>query len=145
MAVMDFVLKLPVSIWTLVFSLGIIVYLTQAHFRSGLRKIPGPVIAHLTNWWRLYDVSKGAHQETLIDLHRTYGSDLIRIGPNVVSIAEPEAVKIVYGLNKGFTKASLLDFHLAYVDLQNYIVQLLSCTAECQPGEATIKHLQHDG
>jgi hypothetical protein len=107
MAVADLVLKIPLSVYGLVLVFGSLIYLAQVRFKGGLRKIPGPVIASLTNWWRLYDVFKGSHQQTLIDLHRKHASDLIRIGPNTVSVADPEGVKTIYGLNKGFTKASL--------------------------------------
>ncbi|KEF54335.1 cytochrome P450 oxidoreductase [Exophiala aquamarina CBS 119918] len=106
MPLTELVPKTPVSVWALVFSLGLVVYLGQIRLRPGLRKLPGPVVASLTNWWRLYDVSKGSHQETLINLHRKYASDLVRIGPNAVSVADLEAGKIIYGLNKGFTKSS---------------------------------------
>jgi len=41
-------------------------------------------------------------------LHRQYG-DIVRVGPNVLSSADPRAIKIIYGLNKGFVKT---DFYI---------------------------------
>lgn len=130
MGVTDLVLKIPVSSWALILSLGVIIYFAGIRFRPGLRNIPGPVVASLTNWWRLYDVLQGSHQQTLIDLHRKYASDLVRIGPNAVSVADPEAVKIIYGLNKGFTKASLEVIFVWQSWLTVSTVQLLPCAAE---------------
>lgn len=74
------------------------------YFKLGLRKIPGPFLASITPLWRLIDVRRGHHHETLIKLHHEYGTKLLRIAPNVVSIGDPEAVKMVYGHKSGFTK-----------------------------------------
>lgn len=106
MAVTDLLSKTPLSAWAVLFILALVIYFTRIRFRSVLRTIPGPFIASFTNWWRLYDVSRGLHQETLVRLHREYASDLVRVGPNVVSVADPEAMKLIYGLNKGFSKVS---------------------------------------
>lgn len=76
------------------------------HFKPGLRNIPGPFLASLTNLWRLIDVKRGNHQSTLIKLHRKYGTKLLRIAPNVVSVSDPDAVKVLYGIKLGFTKVS---------------------------------------
>ncbi|KAK5081206.1 hypothetical protein LTR05_008000 [Lithohypha guttulata] len=105
MAAGDLATSIPISIWILVGAVGLVLYILRVRFRPGLRNIPGPFLASLTNFWRLYDVSKGSHYQTLIDLHRKHGSDLIRIGPNTVSVADPEAVKTIYGLKKGFNKS----------------------------------------
>ena len=68
-----------------------------------LRAVPGPFIAKFTNLWRYLDVRKGAHQETLIRLHQKYGP-IVRTGPNVVSIADHDAIAQIYGVGKGFVK-----------------------------------------
>ena len=48
-------------------------------------------------------------EATHIKLHAQHG-DIVRLGPNALSFADPKALKVIYGLNKGFTKvrASLL-------------------------------------
>ncbi|KAK1764032.1 cytochrome P450 [Phialemonium atrogriseum] len=76
----------------------------RACYKPGLRSLPGPFIASVTNLWRLVDVARGNHHDTLINLHRKYQSKLVRIGPNAVSVADPEAVRIIYGLKSGFIK-----------------------------------------
>jgi hypothetical protein len=81
----------------------IIAHLIYNKFRPGLSSIPGPALAGWTGLWRLFDVSKGDAHNTAIKLHRKYGS-LVRIGPNHVSVGDPAAIPIIYGLKSGFTK-----------------------------------------
>ena len=40
---------------------------------------------------------------TLVDLHEKYGS-AVRVGPNVVSIADPDAIDKIYGIKTDFMK-----------------------------------------
>lgn len=72
-------------------------------YKRGLRDIPGPLLAKYTRLWKLHSVWKGDHHHTAIDLHKRYGA-LVRIGPNHISVGDPNAIPIIYGLNKGFTK-----------------------------------------
>jgi hypothetical protein len=78
-------------------------------FRPGVSKIPGPRLAKWTKLWRLHDVYKGQAHQTAIKLHKKYGP-LVRIAPNVVSVGDPKAVKIIYGLTGGFTKVTIMLF-----------------------------------
>ncbi|KAJ5424678.1 Cytochrome P450 E-class group I [Penicillium cf. griseofulvum] len=71
--------------------------------KRGLENIPGPTIAKYSSLWKLYNVWKGNHHQTALDLHCKHGS-LVRIGPNHISVGDPSAIPIIYGLNKGFTK-----------------------------------------
>ena len=73
--------------------------------RSDLSNIPGPWLAKYTRLWRLYDVYQGDSHHTSIRLHRQHGS-LVRIGPNHVSVADPNAIPIIYGLKTKFTKVN---------------------------------------
>ncbi|KAH6997470.1 cytochrome P450 [Ilyonectria destructans] len=81
----------------------IAVSLLRNKFRSGLRNIPGPTLAAYTALWRWHDVRKGQAHQTAISLHRKYGS-LVRIGPNHVSVSDPQEIKKIYGLKSGYTK-----------------------------------------
>jgi hypothetical protein len=72
-------------------------------FGGGLSGIPGPTLAKFTRLWKLHSVWKGDHHRTEIELHQKHGP-LVRIGPRHVSVADPAAIPVIYGLNKGFTK-----------------------------------------
>jgi hypothetical protein len=86
--------------------------LIRNRFKKGLRDIPGPTLAKYTRLWKLYNVWKGDHHNTAIALHRKHGH-LVRIGPKHISVGDPKAIPIIYGLNKGFTK--VLDMsHITY-------------------------------
>ncbi|GIJ87091.1 hypothetical protein Asppvi_005994 [Aspergillus pseudoviridinutans] len=81
----------------------VVLRLITNRFCRGLAGIPGPAIAKWTRLWKLHSVWKGDHHNTAIDLHRKHGP-LVRIGPKHISVGDPSAIPIIYGLNKGFTK-----------------------------------------
>jgi Cytochrome P450 len=92
------------KIYTLPILVGLIIaHLLRNRFKAVLRDIPGPPLAAYTRLWRLYDVWKGDAHHTAIELHRKYGP-LVRIGPNHVSVADPNEISNIYGLKTGFTK-----------------------------------------
>lgn len=74
---------------------------------GNLNRIPGPTLAKYTRLWKLHSVWKGDHQWTEIALHARHGP-LVRIGPRHVSVGDPRAVAVIYGLGRGFTKVSNL-------------------------------------
>lgn len=81
----------------------IVVHVLHNRYQKGLNKYPGPFLASLTNWWRVYIVAQRRAELTHIALHQKYG-EIVRLGPNFLSFANPDALKTIYGLNKGFTK-----------------------------------------
>ncbi|KGO45880.1 Cytochrome P450 [Penicillium expansum] len=81
-----------------------LLYLTLNYFYNSLNIFPGPFWAHLTDIWRYIDVKGRRPELTHIALHRKYG-DVVRLGPRTLSFADPKATKVIYGLNKGFTKS----------------------------------------
>lgn len=83
--------------------LAIAVWLTANRFNHGLNKYHGPFLASLTDWWRFFDVYSRRPEITHKKLHRQYG-DVVRLGPNTLSFADPKAIKTIYGLNRGFRK-----------------------------------------
>ncbi|CAG7930638.1 unnamed protein product [Penicillium olsonii] len=94
------------GIYAVYVSLGaILVRLLTNRYKRGLQDIPGPGLARYSRLWKLYSVWKGNQHHVEIDLHRKYGS-LVRIGPNHISVGDPSAIPIIYGLNKGFNKTS---------------------------------------
>ena len=89
--------------WPVAAVLALTAYLLSNYFNHGLNKYPGPFVARFTNWWRFYDVYKRRPDITDLKLHRQHG-DVVRLGPNKLSFANPAAIKQIYGLNKGMTK-----------------------------------------
>ncbi|KAI1773034.1 cytochrome P450 [Hypoxylon cercidicola] len=71
-------------------------------FLSPLARIPGPKLAALTYWYECYfDVVQPAQYAFKIKaLHQKYGP-IVRIGPNDVSIADPDFVDTIYAPGPG--------------------------------------------
>ncbi|KAH8895911.1 cytochrome P450 [Thozetella sp. PMI_491] len=70
-----------------------------------LRHIPGPFIAGFTPLWRAYHHFRGfTLKDRLIQLHEQYGP-LVRISPNVVSVADGASVKTIYTAKGEFPKS----------------------------------------
>lgn len=123
MAVTDFVTMIPFTGWVAFLLFAFTIHFARLYFKPSLYKLPGSFLASLTNWWRLCDVSRGQHHQTLIHLHRDYGSDFVRIGPNTVSVADPEAkienkdcVKCLVWLSDGDAIAIAIDRHFCGMD-----------------------------
>jgi hypothetical protein len=104
---LDEVVSFVSANWALTIAILISLWLAKNQFNGGLNRYPGPWMAGLTDWWRLYQVRMGNFEQTNIELHRKYG-DVIRYGPNALSFADPKALKIIYGLNKGYVKVEPL-------------------------------------
>ncbi|KAK5015246.1 hypothetical protein LTR16_008707, partial [Cryomyces antarcticus] len=98
------ILAFLVAYWPVVLVASSIAYLLCNKYNRGLNKYPGHPLAAYTDWWRFFDVLGRRAQHTHIELHRKYG-DIVRLGPNVLSFADPRAIKVIYGLNKGMTKS----------------------------------------
>jgi hypothetical protein len=82
---------------------ALIAWLLHNKYGHGINSIPGPVAASVTNLWRLALVTGRRPDLEHIKLHRKYGS-IVRLGPNVVSVSDPNAVKVIYAINAGFVK-----------------------------------------
>ncbi|CAE6417101.1 unnamed protein product [Rhizoctonia solani] len=67
-------------------------------------RFPGPPLAGLTNWWMSSLTRTGHHSEIVQQLHDKYGT-FVRLGPNHISIADPDALEIVYGHGSGLLKS----------------------------------------
>lgn len=81
-------------------------YALSLRYQRGVRSIPGPIIASFTDLWRLLAVHKGDFEITLKALHDKHG-DLIRVGPNCVSIGDPREVKQIYSITRLYRKVLL--------------------------------------
>ncbi|KAL3487019.1 cytochrome P450 [Aspergillus germanicus] len=78
-------------------------WIFYARFFHPLAKIPGPFWASISRYWLAYQVSTGKADVIQRGLHGKYGP-VVRIASDEISISDPTAVKIIYGIKSGFTK-----------------------------------------
>ncbi|XXG97378.1 hypothetical protein Hte_003677 [Hypoxylon texense] len=81
---------------------------------SHLRDIPAPFPAQFTNWWLLYACRRGKRYLVVDKAHKELGT-VVRIQPNHISIADDEAIQVIYGHGNGFLKS---DFYDAFVSIR---------------------------
>ncbi|KAI1077430.1 cytochrome P450-like protein [Whalleya microplaca] len=98
--------------WPLVLLATTVLYLARNYFRRGLNKYPGPFLAQFSDWPRFYKVWLRRPEQWHIRLHEKYG-DVVRLGPNALSFGNPNVIKTIYGLGKGFTKSDFYPVQMA--------------------------------
>ncbi|KAI0030265.1 cytochrome P450 monooxygenase [Vararia minispora EC-137] len=76
--------------------------------KRGLRRFPGPFFAQFTDFWLGSVASSGRRCETIYALHEKYGP-LVRIAPNHVSLADPDALHAVYAHGSNLMKSDFYD------------------------------------
>jgi len=108
------VIHLLSTYWPFMLTGALIWHLLYNKFYNGLQRYPGPKLAAYTNWWRFLENRHRQTEQTHIALHKQYG-DIVRIGPNSLSFADPKGIKIIYGLNKGMTKSAFYPVQTAVV------------------------------
>ncbi|KAI1403454.1 putative benzoate 4-monooxygenase cytochrome P450 [Hypoxylon fuscum] len=81
---------------------------------SHLKHIPAPLPAQFTNLWLLYACRRGKRYLIVDRVHKKLGP-VVRIQPNHVSIADDEAIQVIYGHGNGFLKS---DFYDAFVSIR---------------------------
>ncbi|KAL2150645.1 hypothetical protein VTH82DRAFT_7208 [Thermothelomyces myriococcoides] len=104
----DHIARIISQHWPSILVTVIVAWLVRNRYHNGLNKYPGPFLASLTDWWRFFDVYGRRPERSHIALHKKYGP-VVRLGPNTLSFSDPEALKTIYGLNKGFIKS---DFYV---------------------------------
>ena len=100
-----------------VFAVAIVLYICIIYlnrtFLHPLAKIPGPLVARYTSLWQIYHSYMGDECTVVQKLHDRYGK-VVRIGPNLIDIADGAALGPIYADKGGFQKPSV--YHNAYVD-----------------------------
>jgi hypothetical protein len=71
--------------------------------RPGLRQIPGPPLARISNLYLMLQSRRKSMHTLFSQLHRDYGK-VVRFGPNKVDIADPAYIPVIYGVNSKFIK-----------------------------------------
>ncbi|KAF9877254.1 hypothetical protein CkaCkLH20_05520 [Colletotrichum karsti] len=110
-------IELLISPWApALLAIGLVAYYVYPYFVTfgHLRDIPAPFPAQFTNFWLLYVVRRGDRYSTVDKLHKELGP-VVRIQPNHVSIADDDAIQIIYGHGNGFLKSNFYD---AFVSIQ---------------------------
>ncbi|KAH7153765.1 cytochrome P450 [Fusarium sp. MPI-SDFR-AT-0072] len=82
----------------------ILTRLIHNKYGHGLNHVPGPLLAGFTDLWRLFVVRGRRAQEVHIELHKKYGP-AVRLGPRAVSIADTDALKVIYSPSAGWSKS----------------------------------------
>ncbi|KAK4247369.1 cytochrome P450 [Corynascus novoguineensis] len=90
--------------WTTVLTV-VLTNLVWTKYRSGLRQIPGPFLASFSNLWKLRATWKQNMHRENVRVHEDYGP-IVRIGPNHVSVADPESMQTIYGVKNVFPKSA---------------------------------------
>jgi cytochrome P450 len=90
--------------------LGLFVQPIASYFsdRKHLRKFPAPSYAGLSSLWRILQNLKCRHFLAVHDAHRKLGTH-VRIAPNHVSIADPQAMNDIYGHGANMLKDAWYD------------------------------------
>ena len=128
MSLVEHLLKLrPTSLLTLaIFLVPVLVILGHlVPWIAGLRPFPGPWLARFSDLWLGFIVPQGHHSEVVHDLHKKYGEararvihsnrnarsqgTFVRIAPNHLSIADANALQIVYSSVNGLLKSNFYD------------------------------------
>ncbi|QRW23951.1 cytochrome P450 family protein [Rhizoctonia solani] len=68
------------------------------------RRFSGPLLASLSGWWMSYTCLTKDQNEHIRQLHQKYGT-FVRIGPNHISISDPDAMEAVYAHGSGLLKS----------------------------------------
>jgi len=97
--------SLALTIPPLIFLAHVVPWLVDSR---GIRGYPGPFLAKFSDLWLGY-VSKAGHRSEVVhEIHQKYGP-IVRIAPNHISIADPEALNVVYGHGNGTLKSNFYD------------------------------------
>ena len=91
------------------------VWIVYARHFHPLSKIAGPWLASVSRLWYMVQIARGDMEHTQRRLHAQYGP-LLRIAPNEVACAAPDAIKSIYRNQEAFDKT---DFYTVW-NSQNF-------------------------
>lgn len=83
--------------------LPLIFYFLPYLRNRSIRDVPGPLLARFSNLWLLYQARRGRRYLAVDAAHKKYGT-FVRIQPDHVSVADPEAIPVIYSHTGGWTK-----------------------------------------
>ncbi|KNG49034.1 cytochrome p450 [Stemphylium lycopersici] len=103
----------------------LVVQYVLAYLRSPLKSIPGPFLAKFSNAWRFLNHYGQTHIETQRKLHEQHG-DVVRLGPNTVSVSDASLIKTIYNIRGTYLKNALQIESIMDDDLRTLCAQLES-------------------
>jgi hypothetical protein len=77
-----------------------------------IRDIPGPLLAKFSDAWLAFRAAQGKRSEHVHELHKKYGP-VVRLAPDHVSIADSDALQVVYGHGTGTLKSNFYDAYVS--------------------------------
>lgn len=92
---------IPISILILLCVLAVL-YIRA--FGGSLGSVPGPLDARFSSLWMTKHSWQGDMHRTMIKLHKKYGN-LVRTGPNEVSVVDLAVIKKIYAAGTKFSKS----------------------------------------
>lgn len=79
------------------------IHIVSTILKPGVRSIPGPWLAKVTDLYRVGMILRGRFSYELVELHRKYGP-AVRLGPDSVSLTDKAVVDDIYGYRTDFGK-----------------------------------------
>ncbi|KAH8591170.1 cytochrome P450 [Bisporella sp. PMI_857] len=101
--------------WILAITAIVIFRFLINRYASPLRRYPGPFLASGSRLWKVLSTASAHTHIDHIALHKRFGP-IVRIGPNEVSLASPEAARLVLSAGKHFYKT---DFYAVFPPPEN--------------------------
>lgn len=101
--------------WTVIIPAILLVRALYRRYASPLRKYPGPWLASISRLWKVLSTASSQTHLDHIELHEKYGP-IVRIAPDEVSIASPEAARLLLSAGKRFYKT---DFYSVFPPPEN--------------------------
>ncbi|KAI0399882.1 cytochrome P450 [Xylaria palmicola] len=78
-------------------------------FFHPLRHFPGPRLARLSQFYHVFHISSKVDNYRHLDrLHQKYG-EYVRVGPNLLSISDPDLIEVIFHPQSNYTKAEWYD------------------------------------
>lgn len=89
-------------------AIGLVYLASWVYSYYRLSHIPGPWISAWSDVPRMYWVWRGTSHLKQLELHRKYGQ-LVRLGPNAVSVSDSTEIPNIYTFTGKFKKVSQVD------------------------------------
>lgn len=97
------ILPLLLSWWYVILPSIIVTRALYRKYASPLRQYPGPWLASYTRLWKVLSTASTRTHLDHIELHKKYGP-IVRIAPDELSLASPEAARTLLSAGKRFYK-----------------------------------------